>query len=311
MLSGNGQSRRSDPNRLLLKNIVRKVFFEDWLLKLVALAITLGLWLGVTGLTTNGTKRITVQLVPNLANNVMIIGPIAGEVEVTVSGDERKLKPFTGTNLVAVLELSDVPPGDRVISLTPESVSVPELPAGIKLSEIQPRSIKVRLETVEEVDLPVIAALDGTPATGFEVYGNALVSPPRVRIRGPISVLKTLQSASTDPIPLAGRNEDFVQRQVGIRIAAENTTVSDTVVDVSVKIGETRVERTVLVPVTGVPGKKAAVTLYGPKSVLDAIKADVLKVEMIKTDSGQETPQINLPLELQNSVEVKRTRILG
>ena len=119
-----------------------------------------------------------------------------------------------------------------------------------------------------------------------------------------------LQSASTDPIPLDGQRADFVQRQVRIRIAAENTTVSDTVVDVSVKIGEMRVEKIVLVPVTGQAGKKAAVTLYGPKSVLDAIKPEALKVEMIKTDSGQETPQINLPLELQNTVEVKRTRLV-
>jgi hypothetical protein len=310
MLSGTEKSRRTDPNRLILRNIVRKVFLEDWLLKLVALAITLGLWLGVTGLTTNGTKRITVQLVPNLANNVMMTAPLVGEVEITVSGDERKLKPFTGTSLVAVLELSDVQPGERVITLTPDTVSVPDLPAGIKLSEIQPRSIKVRLETVDENEVPVIANLDGRPAAGFEVYGESLVSPPRVRVRGPVSALRALQSASTDPIPLAGRREDFVQRQVGIRITAENTTVSDTVVDVSVKIGETRVERTVLVTVSGAVGKKASVTLYGPKSVLDAIKPDVLTVEMIKTDSGQETPQINLPLDLQQSVEVKRTRIV-
>ena len=38
-------------------------------MKLIALVITLGLWLGVTGLSTPTTKRFTVPLIPSISNN--------------------------------------------------------------------------------------------------------------------------------------------------------------------------------------------------------------------------------------------------
>ena len=47
------------PNRLFVKHIARKIFLEDWPMKVVALVITLALWLGVTGLSTPTTQRLT------------------------------------------------------------------------------------------------------------------------------------------------------------------------------------------------------------------------------------------------------------
>src|SRR5512140_3707403 len=112
MLSATEKPRPNMPRRMTLKSLVRKIFLDDWLLKLIALAITLGLWLGVTGLSTNSTKRLTVPLVPNVASNVKITNTLISEVDIVVSGDERKLKPLTSNNLVASVELSDVPPGE-------------------------------------------------------------------------------------------------------------------------------------------------------------------------------------------------------
>lgn len=311
MLSGSDKSNGSDTTQRVLRNIVRKIFLEDWLLKLIALAITIGLWLGVTGLTTNSTKRLTVQLIPNIANNVKVTNNLIPEVDIVVSGDERKLKSLSGKDLVASLDLSDVQPGERVVSLSPQNVSIPELPQGIKLDEVQPRRIAVTLELVEEVELPVVPNIQGTPAPGYELYGPSVVTPRTVRVRGPVSVLRNMQSASTEPISIDGRSSDFVARQVRITVAAENTTVSDTVVDVTVKIGEKRVEKTMTVPVAGGVGRKAVVTLYGPKTVLESIRPDTLKVEMVKTDSGQETPQLSLPAELQDSVDVRKIKASG
>ena len=43
---------------LFVRHILSKIFLEDWLTKLVALAITLALWVSVTGLSTPTTRRI-------------------------------------------------------------------------------------------------------------------------------------------------------------------------------------------------------------------------------------------------------------
>lgn len=297
-----------EPKRLFLRNIVRKVFLEDWLLKLLALAITLGLWLGVTGLATKSTKRLTVQLVTNVANNAKVTNNPDSEIDIVVSGDDRKLKSMSGKDLVASLDISDVQPGDRIILLSPNNVSVTDLPEGIKLEDIPTRRIAVRIETVDEIDLPVVADLEGEPANGFEVYGESVVTPQRIRIRGPVGGLKTLSSLRTDPISLSGRRTDFTERQVRVRLPVD-MIVSDTVVDVAVRIGENRIKRTFSVPLAVGAGKKAAVELFGPKSALDRIRPDILKVEMIKTDLGQETPQLTLPPELQNIVDVRKIKV--
>ena len=43
---------------LFIKNILRKVFLEDWLMKLMALIITFALWMGVTGLSQPAVQRM-------------------------------------------------------------------------------------------------------------------------------------------------------------------------------------------------------------------------------------------------------------
>ncbi len=303
-------SSKEPRQRRFIKNILRKIFLDDWLLKLLALAITLGLWLGVTGLTTRSTKRLTVQLVTNVANNVKITNTPDAEIDIVVSGDERKIKQMSGANLVASLDLSDVPPGDRIVSLSPENVYVSGLPEGIKLDEVPTRRIAVRIELVEEVDLTVVADLQGKPAAGFEVYGESVITPQRIRVRGPVSSLRSIESLTTDPIVLDGRKADFTERQVRVKFPAD-VMASDTVVSVSVRIGEDRVEKTLTVPVAGAAGKKAVLTLYGPKSVLDTIRPETIKVEMLKTDGGQDIPHAALPADLQETVEVKRIKLAG
>ncbi len=91
-----------------------------------------------------------------------------------------------------------------------------------------------------------------------------------------------LQSASTEPISIDGRRSDLFARQIRITVASENAIVLDPVVDVIVRIGESRIEKTMTLPVTGSLGRKALVTLYGPKTVLESIHPDALKVEMVK-----------------------------
>ena len=292
----------------MFRNVVRKILLEDWLLKLVALLITLGLWLGVTGLSTPATKRLSVQLVPSVANNFEITNNPVSEVDIVVSGDERRLKLLTGKDLVAVLDLTAVQPGDRVVSLSPENVSV-ELPPGIKFDDIQPSRIAVKIEAVEEIELPVRADIQGKTADGFEIYSETIL-PQRVRVRGPSSYLKSLEAISTDPISVDGKKEDLNARQVPISISNAKSIIFNTVVDVTIRIGEKRQEHTYMIPASQQTGeKKAAVTLYGPKTLLSKIRPADIRLEMVKNDMGGEIPQAILNQEYVDIVEVKKVRL--
>ncbi len=300
--------KEQKPRSLFFRHILRKLFLEDWALKLIALVITFGLWLGVTGLSTPATKRLTVQLAPNVSNNIEITNNPITEVDIVVSGDERKLKPLTSTGMVAALDLTAVQPGDRVVSLTPENVSV-DLPLGVRLDEIQPSRIAVRLEAVQELELAVKADIDGKPADGFEIYSETVL-PQKVRVRGPSSFMNTLDFVLTDKISVAGKSEDFTAKQVPLGVSNPKATVFNTVVDVAFRIGEKRFDRSFSVFASGQQaGRKANVTLYAPRSILAKIRASDIKIEFTRSETGAEIPRVTLPSEFQNLVDVKSVKI--
>lgn len=295
--------------RLSAGKLLKKVFLEDWMLKLTALVITFALWFGVTGLSTPTTKRFSIPLIPSIATNVEIINTPREEVDIVVSGDKRRVDQISRSDLVASLDLRDVAPGDWVISLSPETVSV-TLPQGVKLIEVQPSRIPINLEAVEEKDIEVKPVLSGMPSPGTEVY-LASVLPAKVRVRGPASFIRTLEAINTDPIDIQGKERDFNARQVPVGVSNPKASVLNTVVDVFVRIGEKRVERSFAIPVSGLPfpipgldGKTAHFTLYGPRSSLSAAKDSDFRIQASSPDNNQ--PQLVLPAELENIVEVKK-----
>ncbi len=295
------------PKKLFAKHIVRKLFLEDWAIKLTALVITLGLWFGVTGLSTPTTKRLTVPLIPSISNNAEITNSLIQDVDIVISGDKRRLDQINKADLSASLDLTDVAPGDRVVSLSPENVYV-ALPQGIKLLEVQPSRIAVHLEAVEEKEIEVKAVTTGVPAAGYEVYSTSVL-PPKIRVRGPASIMKMLDYVQTDTIDVTGRKDGFTQNQLAVTSPNPKAAVLNTVVDVVLSIGEKRIERPFTAPVTGLPGKTATFTIFGPRTPLQKIKPDEFKVEMVLNDGGEEVPHVILPSALQDLAEVRKLTV--
>ena len=287
--------------------LLRKIFLEDWGLKLLALLIAIALWVGVTGLSTPTTKRFTVPLTPSVANNTEVTNQLISDVDIVLTGDKRELEHMNRSDLTAVLDLTDVPQGDRIVLLSPDNVFV-NLPQGIKLTEVQPSRIAVNLEAVEEKDVAVEPQTVGQPAEGYEIY-YATTVPARIRVRAPASVIRAMDSVSTDPVDITGQKDGFTARQIAVKTPMARVAVYNTVVDVVVRIGEKRIERSFTVPAPGLPGKTVSFTVYGPKTPLAKAKADEFKVEIVLNDAGEEVPQITLPGELTDHAEVRKTRI--
>lgn len=294
------------PNKLFVRHIVRKIFLEDWAMKLVALVITFGLWFGVTVVSRGkeSSDRFTVPLNFRLLDNAEVTNAPVQEVEIRVRGLDERIEQIRRNDLVAYVDLSELAPGESVLTLTPESVSVP-LPEGVKVFDLQPSRIAVTIETIIEKEISVKAVTDGTPETGFELYGEPTTLPQKVRVRGPASLVNAINQLLTDKIPLAGRREDFTARQIPVTVANNKVTIFNTVVDVFVRIGEKRVERQISIPIPGSPGKTATAILFGPKSALAKVKPADVKVEMVKNDNGDDVPRFELPPE----IEVKNSKI--
>lgn len=278
-------------------------------MKLVALVITIALWVGVTGLSTPTITSLRgVPLTLRFSNENEVTTPVQ-EVDIVISGDKRKIDQIIKNDLIVSLDLTDVAPGERVIQLTPENVSI-GLPTGVKLDEILPNRIPVKLETVEQKEIGVKAETEGDLPEGFEIYSET-ITPPKVRVRGPAGFIRSLTSVSTESINLSDHREDFIAKQVPINISNPKATPLETVVDVAFRIGEKRIERLYLVPVNDNSGKKATVVLFGGKSLFENIRAeDDLRVEMFKNAFGEVTPQLTLPPGLDGKVELRQLKLL-
>ena len=120
----------------------------------MALVITFALWLGVTGLrapTTARLKNVTLNL--RVSNSIEVTNSPVQEVDLVVTGDKHKIDQINPRDLVASLDLTEVQAGDRTVQITPENVNV-ELPTGVKLEEVQPNKIAIKLEAVMEREIP-------------------------------------------------------------------------------------------------------------------------------------------------------------
>lgn len=294
-------------DKLFAKHLVRKVFLEDWGLKLTALVVTLALWLGVTGLSTPTTKRLTVPLNLNISSNAQVMNVPQQEVDIEISGDKRKIEQINRSELIASLDLTDLTPGERVVSLTPDNVYV-ALPQGIKLVEVAPSRIAVNIEAVEEKEIEVKTETTGQPTAGFEVYSTAVL-PPKIRVRGPASIVRILEYVQTDRIDLAGKKDDFTAKQIPVTAPNPKAAVLNTFVDVVFRIGEKRIERSFTIPIAGEPGKTVTFTLFAPKTILQKLQNADIRVEMTLNDRGELAPQVTLPVEIQDVAEIRKLSV--
>ncbi len=289
--------------------ILRSIFLEDWALKLTALAITLALWLGVTGLSTPITERVAdVPVTPRFfSNNIEVTNFPTKKVDITITGDKRRVASIEKDKLAISLDLTDVPPGDQAIILTPDNINI-ALPTGVKIDSIEPNTILVRLEKVVEKAVEIRAETNGEPPDGFEVYSTTVI-PQTVNVRGPESFIKALSFISTEKIDITGKTASFIAQQVSLNPSNQKVTLLEAVVDVSIQIGERRVERTIRTRVLDFSNRTATVVLYGPKTAIESLDPQLAYVEIAKDADGKEHTKLILPADAANVVQVRSIKL--
>jgi YbbR domain-containing protein len=297
--------RPAAPNRL--EKLLRRIFIEDWSLKLLSLAIAIVLWLLVTGQNQPVTAHVNVQLNFIRPQSLEISNDPPRTVDVMLTGSRNKLDDLTTLDLVATVDISDQRAGERVLRLADKAQIT--LPQGIKVDGFQPSAIPIRLEEIVERQVPVEPKLEGKPADGFEVYA---VYPNKgsVTVRGPASRVNSLQKVMTESIWLAGRKESFTASNLSIDVPDPKVDLLEPIVSVNVEIGERRAEKSFSrVPVITQDGAKVqpsttSVTVLGVASVLDSLKAQELKI--VLESAGQTLqPRLELPAAIKGKVILK------
>jgi YbbR domain-containing protein len=216
---------------------LRKLFLEDWTLKLLALAITIVLWLAVTGQNKPVTLRASgVQLDFLKPDGLEISNDPPGTVDVILSGSKDKLDRIGPRDLVATVDLSDQKAGERVVKLSLDRVNM-ELQEDVKIQRFLPAAIPIRLEPIIEMPMEVEVKFEGKLPEGYEVVGIS-VSPAKVRLRGPADRINALHKSMTETVWLDGKKESFSVSHVEINIPDPKIDVLDPTVDIRVEVAE-------------------------------------------------------------------------
>jgi hypothetical protein len=299
----NQLSANTRSTKLFFKHIIRKVFLEDWTLKLSAALITFAIWFGVSYSSKKGTATFDdAQLNFRPSDTSVVTNASLQKVTLRVAGDDREIDRLYGPKMQVTVDLTELEPGDHTLQLTPDNVSI-ALPPGVRLEDIQPSRIAVSLEAKLKKELPVKAEITGQPAPGFEIY-TTTVTPAKVVVTGQESYISTLDHISSGSVDVGGAKSDVVAHQQPVTIPSNKILfVTDAVVDVAVRIGEKRVERAFAL--TTSTGKHVTAVLFGPRSLLTKAKPTDLKVDIVKGDNGGDTPQLTLPDALQGVVEIR------
>jgi YbbR domain-containing protein len=288
-----------------VEKFVRKVFVEDWSLKLLSLAIALMLWLVVTSQNEPVTTHVSVQLNFVRPQSLDIGNDPPRTVDVTLTGSRSKLDNLSALDMVATIDITDQKAGERVWRLADKAQI--SLPQGVKVDSFLPGAITVRLEQIIERQLPVVPKVEGSPAEGYEVY-SATPEPGAVTVRGPESRVNALDKAPTEAIRLTGLKDSFNTAEIVIDISDPKVDLVDSHVKVHVELGERRVEKSFVdVPITTQSGIKveprlATVSLLGPPRLLEELKKEDIKLVI---DSGGSEPRLELPSALQGKVILK------
>lgn len=147
-------------------------------------------------------------------------------VSVRLNGPGPLLASLDAKRSPIVLDLSHVEVGtDLRLKVRDELVRVPR---GVRILDIEPSRVPVRLEKVKRTSVAVTLAPVGEPRDGYKVQALRS-SPEKVQVAGPASIVDRLTALETEPVDLADLAAS-TQKTVGLVRADQLTVKPETVV---------------------------------------------------------------------------------
>jgi YbbR domain-containing protein len=182
----------------------RRIFLENWTIKLASLMLAVTLWFYVTS-RGKTEMSLTVPLeLRNVPQDMAVVGDVPGSLEVRLQGQERALRDIASEKkVVCTVDLARGKVGENIIHLSPDDI---RKPSGVLVTHLAPFEITVKLDRLIRKSLRLKPVLTGRPAPGFRV-ANVAVSPLRVTLEGPAETIGQFTELQTLPIDVSGMRE--------------------------------------------------------------------------------------------------------
>lgn len=201
----------------VILRVLRYIFIEDYLAKLICLAIGSGLWFYVEfARVSQTTLNVPVEYIKKPANLYLKAGQ-ARFVKIVVRGRDEFLK-FSTTGIKAEVNLANGQGGERSYPLLFDARQLPER---VELAS-RPDAITVGLEKGMSKVIPVRVSTTGNPDAQFRLL-RATATPQQIEIDGPEAAVAAIQAIETDAVDIEGARAN-IQRKVNLRIPDQVAT---------------------------------------------------------------------------------------
>lgn len=180
---------------------------HDWQLKLVALAVAIGVWfLVVSGDRSHVSFAAPVEYV-GVGDGLVLVGSPPYPVDLQVDAPRWAAAQLSPTSVRVRVNLAALGEGEHAVPLGAEHVQVP---AGVRITRITPSWLRVTLARTTTRTVRVVPQIRGTPAPRHALYG-VQVEPPNVEVRGPRSTMEMRDTVETVPVDVSGSRERVSQ----------------------------------------------------------------------------------------------------
>ena len=288
----------------LRRNLLGKAF---------ALAVAFVLWLFV-----NAGKRETqvvqfpIEFRNTLERSVLVTRERIDSVSVKLNGPGALLASLDGRRAPIMLDLGKVELGsDARLKINDDMIRVPR---GVRILDIEPSRIPIRLEEIRRATVPVRLIRAGELPDGYKV-DSVRLTPPNVVITGPASVVEGLQVIETEPLDLSGTTAPLSR---GVTLVRGEHLLSITPERVLAQIGVEQVQTTrdlkrVTVDVRNVDRPfqlrppHVNLTVRGPERAVQALELDPGSVYVDGSEFGVGEHTVEPAVVLPEGIElVKR-----
>ena len=172
-------------------------------LKVLSLALGVLLWMVVSGEeTVERGLRVPLEL-QQVPAGLELQGDVPATVDVRVRGASGALSRLGPGDVVAVLDLHSAQSGRRLFPLTPDQVRIP---FGVEVAQMMPSTVAITFEASASRLVPVVPAVDGSPAPGYVVAARTS-DPTSVDVVGPESAVNHVTEVLTEPVSVEGARE--------------------------------------------------------------------------------------------------------
>ncbi len=232
-------------------------------------------------------------------------------VDLRVRGPQGLLNTLAPSDFNAYIDLSHAHPGEQKVKIQVDSTL-----AGVKIINIYPEAVVVRLNRKVEKEVPVTANLIGEPPFGY-LAATPIITPTTVLVRGPEpKVARVVQAQITARLTDAREDvkvTDFVTLRDanGLVVSGLEAVPPTATILVPIEQRQGFAEKTVLPKVQGRPAANyritgitvtpPTVTLFGDPKVLEEMPPFV---ETVSVDISGATEDIEdrVPLVLPETV---------